>query len=162
LLRDEEHVVPRRADLRPLGRSNGQATVVDAELEYVDALVLVKGVSHRGKPYPGDLSNVRSRDLERECIAICGFLGRRDDLRARALEQIGRMENLRVAVTVPGIVRLAAADGELAAACAEHRGVRQQHGRPVIAAIDILGGKFAPFFRHRIPQFGHVHRTSWR
>jgi hypothetical protein len=61
---DEEHVIPWRADLWPFGCSNGQVAVVIAELENIDALGLVSGVSHRWKRYPGNLSDVRPRYLE--------------------------------------------------------------------------------------------------
>ena len=54
------------------------------------------------------------------------------------------MEDLRVVMTVFEIVRLWRKSGpihvELAASRAQYGGIRQEHGRSVIAAIDLLGG----------------------
>ena len=86
----EEHVVPRWAQGRLGWRGGGQGGSFCAEREDVDALVLVEGVGRRGQSHDRDLRDVGSRDVDGEGLSVDDLGGCCRDLRARALEQVGR------------------------------------------------------------------------
>src|SRR6516164_9451196 len=100
------------------------------------------------------------RGPDRETLAIGDLLGGGGQVRPRPAEQVRRLENLCVVMTIfRRVLRRAPIGPVLAAASAEDCCVRQQDGGRVIAPIDMLGGELRPLASCVIPQLGLM---DWR
>ena len=98
------------------------------------------------------MPDFRSRDLERKFRSVANLRWCVSDLRSGASKQIRGMEDLRLAMSVFGVVGFATIIEKLAAAGAQHRCVRQEHSGAMIAAVDVLRSEQRPLFGLRIPQ----------
>ena len=132
------------------------------ELQEVDALVLIEGMGHRGQTDPAhvpDLLEVRRLDVEHLPVRHTG--GSRGDIGPRAFEKVRRGEDLSIAMAILGVVLRRRPVGTiLAAACAQHSGVRQEHRRCVVAAVDVFGSQSRPFSCSGIPELRRMDRIA--